>query len=402
MLIGGFMRELYDELAKRGFLTNRNPAEREKIDYFAGWSPFDAEGLKLVLDEFMQKENVEVRFFTKVIDADVEPDTLFVKGVILSNVEGLRYVRAKAYIDCTGDAVLAEKCGVEFETPKPAMPPTLMATFCGVDLNENKGKFPWGQLDGEREITQKAVDDGYPFTFPDRHIPGIFVGVGNTVVMNAGHVFGMDALNGKSLSDGMATGRRLVQEYFHFYKTHFTEYSDMQLVATGAMMGVRDSRRIKGEYWLDLEDYLSKRKFPDQVCLNAQPIDLHVRDCSKEEYERFTKEFFDMREYYGAGEYFGLPYGILVPKGSQNLWVAGRIVSCDSSVHASIRMMPVCYALGQAAGTAAVQAIKNGETACGLNTEKLVETLRANGAILPQDALSENMTKKPKKNGLAD
>lgn len=159
-------------------------------------------------------------------------------------------------------------------------------------------------------------------------------------------------------------------------------------------MGVRDSRRIKGEYWLDIDDYLNKRKFSDQICLNAQPIDLHVRDCSNEEYARFQKEFFDMRNFYGEGEYFGLPYGVLVPKGSQNLWVAGRIVSCDSGVHASIRMMPVCYALGQAAGTAAAQAIKNRESACNLNTKTLIETLRENGAILPQETLSKEMTRK--------
>ncbi len=84
----------------------------------------------------------------------------------------------------------------------------------------------------------------------------------------------------------------------------------------------------------------------------------------------------------------------MVPKGSQNLWVAGRTVSCDEKVHASIRMMPVCYALGQAAGTAAVQAIERNQTACGLDTQALVETLRAHGAILPQETLSRTMTVK--------
>ena len=98
--------------------------------------------------------------------------------------------------------------------------------------------------------------------------------------------------------------------------------------------------------------------------------------------------------HYTGAEYFGIPYGVLVPKGSQNLWVAGRIVSCDEKVFSSIRMMPVCYMLGQVAGTAAVQAMNNGETACTLNTQTLVETLREHGAILPQETLCPTMSKK--------
>ena len=76
-----------------------------------------------------------------------------------------------------------------------------------------------------------------------------------------------------------------------------------------------------------------------------------------------------------------------------NLWVAGRSVCCDSQVHASMRMMPVCYALGQAAGTAAVIAIENHQTACMLDTEELVVSLRKQGAILPQETLNKKMTK---------
>ena len=394
MLLGGFMRELADTLYERGYLTGNNPLDRKSISYFS-WKPFDPEGLKLVLDEFMQKENVEVRFFTRVIDADCDAEKLFVNGVILSNVEGLRYVKAKAYIDCTGDACLAEKCGVEFDVPQPAMAPTLMSILSGMDWEEIEQEVGCDQIRiSIRRQIQEAVDTGeYPFTYPDKHVPGVFVGTGNTGTMNMGHIFGMDALNCRSLSDGMMLGRRLAREYFEFQKTHVEEFKNIELVTTASMMGVRDSRRIIGEYRLEMDDYLNKRKFPDQVCLNAQEIDLHVKDASKEEYARFSKEFCESFHYTG-GEYFGIPYGVLVPKKSQNLWVAGRIVSCDEQVLASIRMMPVCYTLGQAAGTAAVQAIKNGETACDLNTKILVETLRENGAILPQQTLAETMSRK--------
>ncbi len=393
MLVGGFVLELAEELRERGFLTGKNPSDRSEISY-DGWLPYDPEGLKLVLDEYMEKEGVEVRFFTRVVDADCDPDPLFVRGVILSDIEGLKYVRAKAFVDCTGDAVLAEKCGVKFDVPKPAMPPTLMARLYGIDWETIGSAVSGGQLKNQYEEVNKAVEDkAYPFTFPDKHVPGIFMSTDHTASMNAGHVFGMDALNCRSLSDGMMLGRRLVWEYLDFFRTHFEEFRGLKLAATAAVMGVRDSRRIIGEYVLDTDDYLNKRKFPDQICLYAQNMDLHVKNTTAEEYDRFQKEFYG-KFGFGAGEYFGIPYGVLVPRGSRNLWTAGRIVSCDEGVHSAVRRMPVCYATGQAAGTAAVQAIRNDQTACGLDTRELVETLRKNGAILPQETLSKTMSRK--------
>ncbi len=390
MLLGGFVRELEDVLYERGYFTGYVPSERKKLDYFV-WQPFSPEGLKLVLDEFMEKAKVEVRFFTQVIDAQCDFDSLSVKGVVLSNVEGLSFVRAKAFIDCTGDAILADKCGVEFDRPTDPMPPTLMATLAGTNWEKIEPNLVEGQIKNQQKVVDQAVKDGF-FTFPDRHIPGIFLSVGNLASLNAGHIFNMDALNCRSVSDGMVMGRRLVQEYLRFFKTYFEDFKDVELAATASMMGVRDSRRIKGEYCLCFEDYQNRRKFPDQICLNAQDVDLHVRNCSEEEYARFHEEFFETY-HYGPGEYFGIPYGVMVPKGSDNLWVAGRTVSCDMRVHASIRMMPVCYTLGQAAGAAAVQAIEKHQKACELDTEELVLNLRKQGAILPQEELSKTMTR---------
>jgi hypothetical protein len=159
-------------------------------------------------------------------------------------------------------------------------------------------------------------------------------------------------------------------------------------------MGLRDSRRIKGEYCLCHDDYNAKRKFPDQIALNAQDIDTHPRDCSPEEYERFLEEWEGVKKNtYGPGEYFGIPYGVLVPKAARNLWVAGRCVSVDWKVHASIRMQSCVSMLGQAAGVAAAQSVQTGQAACALNTETLVRTLRKQGAILPQETLSAEMTR---------
>jgi len=166
----------------------------------------------------------------------------------------------------------------------------------------------------------------------------------------------------------------------------------MRLVATGAMMGVRESRRILGEYELGASDYLSRRQFPDQIGVFNKFIDIHPYDCTKEEIQRFNGEAFDFGRL-PEGTYFGIPYGILVPKGFKNLWVPGRAASADIKVQGSIRVMPACAMMGQAAGSAAVQCLGSGETADNLDTERLIVTLRKAGAFLPQEDLSRQMTR---------
>ena len=111
MLVGGFMRELVETMYERGFLQPGIDPDTWRKHYHR-WTPFKVEGLKLLLDELAVAAGVEVRFFTRVIDADAHPDRGHVEGVILNNIEGYRYVRAKTFIDATGDAVLADLCGV--------------------------------------------------------------------------------------------------------------------------------------------------------------------------------------------------------------------------------------------------------------------------------------------------
>ena len=389
ILVGGLMREIIETLYNRGFIPTL--LEPSRWRQYHSWTPFDAEGLKLLLDELTEKSGVEVRFFTRVIDADVDSQTKTVKGVILSNVEGYRYIKAKTFIDATGDAVLSDLCGAACweagrDTPY-IMPPTLCALFAGMHWDQ----IPRSDISpvGQQERIEQAVKDGF-FSQPDRHVPGIFMGMHQLAMMNAGHVFGMNAVNCKSLSEGLMKGRKLVQEYADFYRKYMG-FQDFQLVTTAAMMGIRESRRVQGEYVLNYNDYTARRKFPDQIAVYSIPVDIHVYDCTDEQYKRYYEEFYKT-DRYAPGEYYGIPYGVLVPKGWKNLWVAGRCVSTDVKVQGSLRVQPAASMMGQAAGVAALQSIKTGKAAADIDTKVLVETLRSQGANLPQKKLSVKMT----------
>ncbi|MBN8526883.1 MAG: FAD-dependent oxidoreductase [Planctomycetes bacterium] len=387
MIVGGIMDELLEQLQRRGGLRpGADPGEyRPRLHSGVG---FNAEVLKRILDDLCREAGVEVRFFTRVID--VETDGLTVRGVVLNNVEGHRYIPARTVIDATGDAILVDLCGAPSrragrDTAK-IMPPTLCAAVSGIDWS----RFTYAD---QLRAVAAGVADGW-FSQPDRHVPGLFQGGPGNGIMNAGHIFGMDALDCASLSEGMMRGRRLADEYVRFFRERLPGCESITCNATGSLLGVRESRRIVGEYELDYADFRARRTFPDQICVYNKSVDIHVYDCSDAEYARYHAEFTaDDRP--AAGEVYGLPYGILVPRGWSNLWVAGRCNSSDVKVHGAIRDQPACFMMGQAAGTAAVQAMRTGQTACDLDTAELVGTLRRAGAYLPQTGLSRTMTRKP-------
>lgn len=389
MLVGGVMREIVETLYRDGELGPWVTPETYSLKYMT-WTPFKVEGYKRLLDRLVSEARVEVRFFTRLCDADADPLSGQVNGVVLNNIEGWRYIRAKTFIDCTGDAVLAAAAGArcrEAGRDSPRIMPATMASLFG-------GQFDWTKCDGrvQQEALKRALADGF-FTQADRHMPGMSRVGANLGYLNGGHLFNLDALRCKDLSDGAMLGRRLAKEYFEFFKRYVPGCADIEHVTTASLLGIRESRRIVGEYELHVGDYLARRQFPDQIGVFNKFIDIHPYDCSDDELKRFLKEKDDASLKLGPGESFGIPYGILVPRGWRNLWVAGRCVSADLQIHGVIRVQPAAAMMGQAAGTAAVQAIRQAQAANQLDTAQLVETLRRNGAHLPQATLSRTMTR---------
>jgi hypothetical protein len=384
-LVGGLMAEICERLYQRGELAPHVTPQFWRKMYHQ-WTPYRVEGLKRLLDELAAEADVDVRFFTKVIDAQTSGP--HVDGVIAHTIEGYQFIRAKAFIDATGDAVLADLCGAACreagrDAPAP-MPPTLCSLASGIDWSvaKNPDKPHSNTAHRQHEKLLVAMADGH-FSHGDKHLPGLFH-VGDTLgMLNTGHVFGMDALNCRSLSNGMVRGRQLAREYVDFYRKYVPGCENIEHVTTASLMGVRESRRIVGEYELTIDDYRARRQFDDQIGVFNKFVDIHVHDDSEEELARFREEQQHSGRL-GPGECFGIPYRILVPKGWENLWVAGRCNSSDVQVHGSIRVMPAAAMMGQAAGTAAVQAIEAMQPGFGIDTGQLIATLRENGAYLPQ------------------
>ena len=174
-------------------------------------------------------------------------------------------------------------------------------------------------------------------------------------------------------------GRKVAHEFYEFYKKYVPGYQNAEQIATSALMGVRESRRIVGEYELCYEDMRTLRVFPDQIGVFRYHIDIHPYKPDPEikntTSSKTLKKFQD-------GEHFGIPYSIMVPKGWDNLWVAGRSVSATKTAQATMRVQGPCMAEGQAAGCAAAMCAASGVSVVDIDVKELRAKLEAQGVIL--------------------
>ncbi|NLB60740.1 MAG: FAD-dependent oxidoreductase, partial [Lentisphaerae bacterium] len=175
--------------------------------------------------------------------------------------------------------------------------------------------------------------------------------------------------------------RKARLEYERYYKQYLKGFEKMELAATAALFGVRETRRIFGDYVLALEDFKRRAVFPDEIGRYASPVDMHSAKPHRSSYTRFLKELSTLC--LGQGESYGIPYRILTPQRLKNVLVAGRCVSTDRYMQASIRMMPGCYITGQAAGVAAAMAARRRGDTRQIAIRELQARLIKLGAYLP-------------------
>ncbi|MCL2096247.1 MAG: FAD-dependent oxidoreductase [Oscillospiraceae bacterium] len=357
-LAGGIGREIHDKNQELGKIGNN----------------IKAEVLKEIYEDMMTESGVEFTYFTQLID--VITDGTYAKTAVLASKSGIFGVNAKIFIDGTGDGDLAVMAGADYKKGDEngsMMPGTLCSVWTGIDWSKVRYELQ------EREL-EKAFEDNI-FTDKDRHLPGMFKIGEQTGGGNIGHAFGVDGSDEASLTEAFIRQRKKLKEYEIYYKNYLEGFENMSLVSTGALMGIRETRRITGDYILNLEDFKSRAVFDDEIGRYSYPVDIHASNPNEENYRIFADEFKNLR--YGNGESYGVPYRILTPKGLDNILVAGRCVSCDRYIQGSIRVMPGCYITGQAAGAAADTAVEKNTHIRGFDIKILQKKLKDLGGYLP-------------------
>ncbi|WP_064745642.1 FAD-dependent oxidoreductase [Paenibacillus sp. UNC451MF] len=367
-VIRGIGLELLDKMkqaAGADFLSRY----KERLD----WVPIDVETLKRVYDDAVLESGAKLLFHTFADQVLLDGDRI--QGLVISNKTGRSVVQAKLYIDATGDADLAALAGVPFLLggDQGELQP---GTMCYVVTGADKSRFnqfiketgQGGQL--EKTIVE-AQQNG---DLPDgrKRVSGIAWISDSVAGFNFGHIFGIDGSKAEDLTRAAVEGRRLIDTQIRFLRKYVPGFENVFLVHSGDQIGIRETRRIAGDYTLVVDDFLSMRTFEDDIARNSYFIDIHLANASS------TMTI----KHLPKGQSHGVPYRCMLPLGKSNLIVAGRSVSSDRPVQGSLRVMPNCFAMGQAAGTAAAMAGVSGAGFRDVPVKELQRKLVEQGAWL--------------------
>lgn len=328
---------------------------------------FHEEYLKIALDRFCAEAGVDVLFHSTLVSADAEDG--LVKRVRVAGKAGVQTYEAASFIDCTGDADLAVLCGCPYRLGRPGdgfcQPMTLCFRVANVDLEACKKAQ--ATISPRYQAAQKAGKIKNPredvLIFPTL--------VGGMLHFNSTRVVKLNPTDPFDLSRAEREAREQVLELFNFMKENIEGFENADLAFSAAEIGVRESRMIDGRHVLNAEEMKACVRFPDAFAAGNYDIDIHNPEGSG------TSHFF-----FPEGQYYTIPYRSLVPVGVDNLLVAGRSISATHEAQASVRVMPICMTMGEAAGAAVAVAKKSGTSCADVDTEKLRETLREAGAFL--------------------
>lgn len=386
-LIAGFYDELRGRLAEmNGIIANS----------------FDAESLKYVAQEMLLEAGVTLLLHSWVTDVEMNGDS--VSALVVQSKEGERKVNAKVFIDSTGDGDVAAPAGAPFEKGRAedgamqAM--TLKFDVGGVDLkaalqwvkdNPDQVRFP--KLDPDANLDEMLAGvvsiAGYYDLVREAREAGELTISGDLVffisrpragevVVNTTHIGMVDGTKSDDLTRAEIEGRRQMMSLMKFFRDRVPGFENCYLARSGVQVGVRETRRITGEYVFTAEDVEAGRKFPDAIARLAYWVDIH-----SPKGEGYTRSEETRRRIAPPpGDWYEIPYRCLLPLNIKNLLVAGRCVSGAHEGQAAIRVMPSCMAMGQAAGAAAAMAAARGISPKELPIDDLLSTLRVSGALV--------------------
>ena len=378
-IIEGIFKELVDRMITIGAAID--PAMVRGFSAYGGYhtyghehvTPFDPEALKYVAQEMVLEAGAEIAFHAFFLDSLVEGDVI--TSVITASKSGLGALRGEIVIDTTGDGDVAARAGAPYEKGRARdgllQPTSLFFRVGNVDdkaVQAYMDEHP--EDDGFGNIVREAVEKGEFSHTKDRFTMFRMPRAGEWWA-NVSRMHGVDATDAEHLTRAEIEGHRQVVYLVDFLRKRVPGFEDCYLLDTGSQIGVRETRRIMGDYVITAEDVFAARRFEDAIARVSFPIDIHD--------VKGGGGFFEGPR---DGPYYTIPYRCLVPRGIENLLVAGRCISATHEAHGSLRVMPPCFATGQAAGTAGALALETNTSPRHADTVLLREALIQQGALV--------------------
>ena len=381
-VVAGIFDEIVDRLAEQGgAIPARNDVPNStRYAGYAPWHgrtvPIEFEAAKRVFEDIVLESGVRLRYFTNALEVKVKGNEI--TGVFSHSKSGIEYIKSQTVVDATGDADIAARAGcpmllgLEDEGHKGWMSPASLSYVVeNVDYQAFEAYCRAGDYRFRELIDKLKKKNEWPYG-------NIFIGFEMPTptrffIKVEPKLEGFNGLDADELTLGMVEGRKRVQEQLEILKKYFSGFEHARLVQTAPVMGIRATRRIVGHAKVKVDDISNGVSYPDTIALSgyhwdmATPGDQEQRMLLKVDYGK---------------PYTEIPYRCMLPKKIVNLIVPGRSVSAEWDAMGVLRIMPACFAMGQAAGTAAAMAARTGMPFSTLDIEELKQVLTSQGAIL--------------------
>lgn len=383
-VIKGIAQEIVDRLQERG----GSPGHlRDTVGFVHTVTPYHPEMYKVLAIDMLKEAGVKLLVHSFVDQVEVAGEQIVSAQV--TGKSGRFNVKGKIFIDASGDADVAYLSGVPTlkgrDSDRRTQPMTMKFRMRGVDLDKVKmymlehpedfyRKTPFAEL---KELPLTGVQGFYSqwkaaglpinrdqvlfFSGPEK----------DEVLINCTRVQGLDGTEVEDLTEAEAEGRRQVLMMSEFLRKSVPGFERASISAVGTQIGIRETRRIVGEYSLTIEDVVQGRKFPDVIARSGYPVDIHDP----------SGKGVIAADIQGDGAY-DIPYRCLLPQRIDNLLAAGRCISTTHEALATTRLTPSCMATGQAAGTAAAIACRHDTIPRQIDVAELQEELRKSDAVL--------------------
>lgn len=379
-LIRGFFDEFVRTMEEKGGAIHPMKAKIGSFSSYRagghyGMTTFDPEVFKSVAEQKCREAGVELCYHLLFVKAEVGGGRM--TAAYFATKSGMWKIVVRNYIDCTGDGDVAFSAGVPTvygDGQGDVQASSLFFRIRGVDKAKMdahdadcRARKDWNAQFYVNEIKAARAAGEFPIW---RQKVEVYEGLDGNWIVNMGQSENVDGTDPKQVTEAEITGREQARIIVAFLRKYVRGCENCELAQTADQLGVRESRRIVGEYVLTVDDVKNSVRFPDAVFCCANHLDIH----RKGYVEYVTRNTND--PYY-------VPYRSLVAKGVDNLLAAGRCISAERPVLGAIRVMPPCFAMGQAAGTAAAISAAEGIPVRKVDAGKLILILQRDGVYLP-------------------
>jgi len=352
--LGNIFAEIMENLKRLNALGAWRGEEEEYLKYNPPGLRFDDESLKYILQDLVTRNGVHLRLHSRVVDVVRTGDR--VEYLVVHGKSGMEALKAAIIVDATGDGDVAALAGAGFKKGRESDGRVLQMTLTFKMWNTGKKVKP-------------VLPEGCPRYESREDLPSFFGAARideEKIYCNMTRAIGLDPTDTEDLTKAEILTRKQVMACVYYLQTH--GYPTYKLASVATQIGVREGRRIIGDYILTEEDVVYGTEFPDVIAVGTSQIDFHNIDSYGPHGDRLEKV-----------PSYQIPYRTILVKGIENMLTAGKCISGDQVAQSSYRMIPTCAALGQAAGTAAAIATEQRVKVREIDIKMLQEILIEDG-----------------------